>query len=425
MKWTNLPPTFVILQRINLGLYAILGRLQATANWRLIAEELWPMTNGGPSTELGRQENEWWVTTRGSPMDLEVKRDDYRTVRIVDHGRPDLDDGQTLLRVSRFALTANNVTYAVAGEAMSYWTFFPAAEGWGRVPVWGYADVEASRADGLQVGERVYGYLPMSSHLVVTPTRVSESGFVDATPHRAQLPPAYNQYQRVAGTSDYEPTREREYAILRPLFVTSFLIDDWLDDNGTFGARSVVLAERVEQDGARLGPSVVVERRHRRGRPDVEGQRRFRHIRGLLRPRAHLRRHHCAARRRAFGVRRHGGRGAGARGGAPASRRRALQHSCLVGITHWEDERPQGDVPGPAPTFFFAPDQLVKRRADWGAGGVESHIENAWIGFLTSVDAWLTIEEHEGFDAIEPTWLEVLEGRAAPDVGHVVALSKP
>ena len=67
MKWTNLPPAFVILQRINLGLYAILGRLQATANWRLIAEELWPMTNGGPSTELGRQENEWWVTREGAP----------------------------------------------------------------------------------------------------------------------------------------------------------------------------------------------------------------------------------------------------------------------------------------------------------------------------------------------------------------------
>ena len=59
MKWTNLPPAFVILQRINLGLYAILGRLQATANWRLIAEELWPMTDGGPSTMLGEQEHEW------------------------------------------------------------------------------------------------------------------------------------------------------------------------------------------------------------------------------------------------------------------------------------------------------------------------------------------------------------------------------
>ncbi len=63
MKWTTLRPEFVILQRINLGLYAILGRLQATANWRRIAEELWPMTDKGPSTELGRQEAAWLAGT--------------------------------------------------------------------------------------------------------------------------------------------------------------------------------------------------------------------------------------------------------------------------------------------------------------------------------------------------------------------------
>jgi ABC1 atypical kinase-like domain len=62
MKWTNLPPEFVVLQRINLGLYAILGRLNATANWRRIAEELWPMTDGDASTELGREESEWLAT---------------------------------------------------------------------------------------------------------------------------------------------------------------------------------------------------------------------------------------------------------------------------------------------------------------------------------------------------------------------------
>src|SRR3954454_9978094 len=162
-------------------------------------------------------------------MDFEVKRDDLRTVRTVDRGIPDLDQGQALLRVSRFALTTNKLTYAVAGDAMSYWNFFSVEEGWGRVPVWGYADVEASRTDGLSEGDRVYGYLPMSSQLVVTPERVSESGFVDATPQRSALPSAYNQYQRVAGTAEYDARREREYAILRPLFVTSFLLDDWLD----------------------------------------------------------------------------------------------------------------------------------------------------------------------------------------------------
>ena len=49
----------MFIQRINLGLYAILGELGATGNYRRIAEELWPFANGAPSTELGRAEADW------------------------------------------------------------------------------------------------------------------------------------------------------------------------------------------------------------------------------------------------------------------------------------------------------------------------------------------------------------------------------
>src|SRR5438105_12713300 len=58
--------------------------------------------------------------SKGTTMNFEAKRDDLRTTRIVDEAIPALDDGQALLRVSRFALTANNVTYAVFGDAMAY-----------------------------------------------------------------------------------------------------------------------------------------------------------------------------------------------------------------------------------------------------------------------------------------------------------------
>jgi predicted unusual protein kinase regulating ubiquinone biosynthesis (AarF/ABC1/UbiB family) len=58
-KWSNMPPSMVIIQRINMGLYSVLAQLNATANWRLVAEELWPMTEGPPSTEMGRKEAAW------------------------------------------------------------------------------------------------------------------------------------------------------------------------------------------------------------------------------------------------------------------------------------------------------------------------------------------------------------------------------
>ena len=57
-------------------------------------------------------------------------------------------------------MTANNVTYALMGDAMHYWDFFPAEPGLGLVPLWGFADVVASSTDGVEVGTRVYGYLP-------------------------------------------------------------------------------------------------------------------------------------------------------------------------------------------------------------------------------------------------------------------------
>jgi predicted unusual protein kinase regulating ubiquinone biosynthesis (AarF/ABC1/UbiB family) len=58
-QYTNIPRTYVILQRINLGLYAVLGSLNATANWRRIAEEFWPFRNGPPSTPIGEAEVRW------------------------------------------------------------------------------------------------------------------------------------------------------------------------------------------------------------------------------------------------------------------------------------------------------------------------------------------------------------------------------
>jgi predicted unusual protein kinase regulating ubiquinone biosynthesis (AarF/ABC1/UbiB family) len=61
-RYANVPATFVIVQRINLGLYAILAALGSRANWLGVARELWPQTDDAPSTELGRQEAAWLAT---------------------------------------------------------------------------------------------------------------------------------------------------------------------------------------------------------------------------------------------------------------------------------------------------------------------------------------------------------------------------
>ncbi|HMC51368.1 MAG TPA: hypothetical protein VKI64_01320, partial [Acidimicrobiales bacterium] len=61
-KFGNVPPAFVIIQRINMGLFSVLASLHATANWRRIAEELWPWIDAAPSTALGEEEAAWLRT---------------------------------------------------------------------------------------------------------------------------------------------------------------------------------------------------------------------------------------------------------------------------------------------------------------------------------------------------------------------------
>jgi len=64
--YSDVPREYVIMQRINLGLYAVLGSLNATANWRRIAEEIWPFRNGPPSTPIGEAEARWEAGRSGS-----------------------------------------------------------------------------------------------------------------------------------------------------------------------------------------------------------------------------------------------------------------------------------------------------------------------------------------------------------------------
>jgi predicted unusual protein kinase regulating ubiquinone biosynthesis (AarF/ABC1/UbiB family) len=68
MKWFNLPPSFVVLNRIQWGLNAVLALFDATNNWRAISNELWPWVDGPPSTPLGQLEHEW-ALTRSDPKD--------------------------------------------------------------------------------------------------------------------------------------------------------------------------------------------------------------------------------------------------------------------------------------------------------------------------------------------------------------------
>lgn len=359
-------------------------------------------------------------------LDFIVQQDDLRECKFVpaaEASQIELRPGQVLLRIAKFAFTSNNVTYAAFGEAMQYWAFFPAPKGWGRIPVWGFADVARSRHGAISEGERVFGYLPMSTHLVVEPDHVSEASFIDSSSHRAALPGAYQQYSRVAADPGYEPEREDQQALLQPLFMTSFLIEDFLADNGLFDARAVVVSSASSKTA--LGVAFLLASYER---PQCE-------VIGLTSPAnvAFCKRLGYYDRVLEYGdveslspdtptvfvdmagqgkllhaVHHHF--------------RDSLKHSCIVGATHWEQRETPQELPGAKPQFFFAPTRLDQRRQDWGPEGFAKRYGDARGAFLESVDGWMKVEHGHGPAAVEAVYREMLEGKMNPAVGHILSL---
>ena len=100
-------------------------------------------------------------------MDFEVDRRDFRRTRIVAGENTALSPGQIRLAVERFALTTNNVTYAVVGDMLDYWGFFPTEAPWGRLPAMGLGSVVESAHPDIAAGGRYFGFYPMSSDVVI------------------------------------------------------------------------------------------------------------------------------------------------------------------------------------------------------------------------------------------------------------------
>jgi len=352
-----------------------------------------------------------------------VAKDDLHRCRFPENPAPEPEPGQALLAVDAFGLSANNITYAIFGAQMSYWGFFPAEDGWGRVPVWGFAEVSASRHEALAPGTRVFGYLPPSTHLLITPDRVEPHGFIDASPHRASLPASYNSYARVDADPGYEALREGQQMLLRPLFFTSYLIDDFLEDSGLLGAGAVVLSSASSKTASALAFLLS-----RRGQGEVIG---------LTSPRS-------AAFTRGLGVYDRlasyeeiaslpAGRAvyvdiagnAAVRAQVHSHYGDELMHSAVVVATHYDKMGEVPDsLPGPPPTFFFAPDRVAKRRTEWGREGLEGRLAEAWAPFLRWTRGWLEVIHGEGGEALERAYLDLLDGRIDPATAHVLSLSR-
>jgi hypothetical protein len=356
--------------------------------------------------------------------EVQVLRNAFAEIRAVDVDTPPLAEGEILLSIDKFALTANNVSYALSGEMIGYWKFFPVDEPWGLVPVWGFADVVASRCPDVPVGDRVWGFLPMASHVVVRPAAVSPRAFTDGAAHRADLPAIYNTYQRTQGDPDALRALEDERCLLFPLFSTSYVLYDYLMDNAFFGARQVLVASASSKTG--LGLTNLLSR-HGRGRPQVvgltsPGNAAF--VRGLGSCDAVVVYDDIATLDPAIPTAFVDMAGAGEVVGAVHQHLGAkLRLSCAVGATHWAAGRFR-PAPGGAPHgFFFAPGQFAKRDAQWGPGVMLRRAQAEAQRMALELRETLKIEHQRGPAAVSEAWRNLVANRAPPSVATMASLS--
>src|SRR6267143_2396190 len=347
--------------------------------------------------------------------DFVVARNDLQQCKSIETQLPDaatLPDDALLVKVTKFAFTANNITYAVMGDVLKYWQLFPAPEGYGNIPVWGFGEVIASKHPGIAEGEKLFGYFPMATHLVIEAADVSKRGLRDAAAHRQGVAPVYNAYARVSGDPAFEGKQGDYQALLRPLFMLSFLVDDFLAENEFYGAKSVMLSSASSKTAyglahllhARANGIKVIGLTSAGNTAFVkslgcydEGVT-YDNVSSLPTRPAVAYVDMCGNSPLRATLHRHFGE--------------QMKYSGIIGLTHRKsspDESAQA-LPGAKPQFFFAPDQIRKRAKEWGREGFDMRFGAAWSGFVPMLDQWVKMNEGHGPAAVQRGYLDTLNG---------------
>lgn len=357
---------------------------------------------------------------------LEVDRAQCGETRLVKSKLEPLGPGAVRLRVDRFALTANNVTYAVLGDMLGYWDFFPTGDpAWGRVPAMGWADVVESNHPDVPTGGRYYGWFPMARYVDLT-VGVTADGLRDDGEHRQAHAPVYRSYVATSHDPMYPSVASGEelgdaedrHSLLRGLFLTGFLAESFFADAHWFGADAVVVLSASSKTAIGFAHCAT-----KGGRAVI----------GLTSP-ANLdfvRSLDCYTEARPYdevatlpevdtvSVDMSGN------GPTLATLHERLgdhlKHSMIIGKSHHDS--PMAEVAaGPTPELFFAPTEVSRRIEEWGAEEYQRRCAEALDEFVDGSHRWLTVERADGPAAVASAWSAVFGGHVPPDIGQVCSL---
>lgn len=321
--------------------------------------------------------------------------------------------GEIVVQVDLAALTSNNVTYAVfGGPPLHYWNFFPASDpDWGVVPVWGYATVTESQVDGIGPGSRYFGYWPSATHLKLRPGKLRPGGFIDTSPHRLGLAPVYNSYR----TADEAPELEPLVALFQPLYGTGHVLAASLAAEVASGVPIILTSASsktalstafnlTKAGGRAIGLTSAANRAFVEStgfyasvlsydeidRLDPAAPSVLIDFTGNSELRARL---HKALT--------------------------GLASSIIVGNTDWQANAPAGPLPGPEPSFFFAPTHWEQQARELGPAVFDEQLANSLRSFLATAPGWMETREVTGPEGYAEAFAALMENRAPARIATV------
>lgn len=357
---------------------------------------------------------------------LEIRKSDLSELRVTDTATPAVQNGQVIVRIVRFGLTANNITYGVVGDRIGYWQFFPTADpDWGVIPVWGIGIVEHSGVDAIAVGERLYGYWPMGSHAILTPNRVNEMLFFDGSEHRSKLAAVYNRYLRLSNDPEDDPSTDDMRMVLWPLYATSFCLYDLSLDNNWFGAKQVLIVSASSKTGIGTGYAFktdpeapkIIGLTSAGNREKVAALDLYDEVLTYDQIEEHLSPDIPTLIIDMSGS------------GRVISRLHTLlgdnmRFTSHVGLTHYSETGMGDGYIRDRSEMFFAPGHIAKRNKDWGPGEFERRSGAFWKDAMHKSADWLTLSHADGSTAAQSAYREVLAGQTPADRAWTVTIDR-
>ena len=357
---------------------------------------------------------------------LQVRKDMFFKNRLVEV--PDTDhklaEGEVLVKVEKFAYTANNITYAAAGNMIGYWKFFPAvgenAAGWGVIPVWGFASVIKSTNPGVPVGDRIFGYFPPATYLKMKPVGIRAERFIDGAEHRSSLPAGYNIYRRVHNEAGYNPAYDEARMVLFPLHLTSFCIWDALQDKDWHEAEQVLILSASSKTSTGLGYALKADE----NAPKVIGitsKRNIDTVKSLeLYDKVITYEEATSIDATIPTVIVDMSGNANIMASLHKHLGDNMKYTINVGLTHWADTKPQPGIISERSEFFFAPGHIQKRIKEWGGAEFDRKTGQFLVETAAKTGKWLQFKTLKGLGELAAVHADVCMGQIPANIGLVV-----